>query len=287
MDGALELLAVIALVVVVIVPIWMLALLYGIKGRVNQMPGQAEWSRVLCELRRLRPEQEHRRAAPEPASITPAPDSTPHPIPTVTEPAPCLSHFAKCDNGSLHPIPAVTESMPLPPPVLVEPPAPPPFAASEFVSRHFGSSPYPPIPPPPPAPPLCLAPEPFRAPGGFETAAREMLRKTWNWFVVGAEFRRQDVSAEFAIASNWLMRGGIFILVFGVGFFLNYSITRGLLGPQGRVALSVLAGTGLIVWGLRLFGKQYQLLGQGFVGGGLAMLYFSVYSAAVMFKLIP
>jgi uncharacterized membrane protein len=259
MDGALELLAVIALLVVVIVPIWMLVLLYCIKGRVNQMPGQIEWSRVLSELRSLRPEQERRLAAPEPAGITPAPDSPPHPIP----------------------IPAVTEPVPHPSPVIAEPPVPPPYAASEFVSRHFGSSPY------PPPPPLCPAPEPPRAPGVFETAAREMLRKAWNWFVVGAEFRRQDVSAEFAIASNWLIRGGIFILVFGVGFFLNYSITRGLLGPQGRVALSVLAGTGLIVWGLRLFGKQYQLLGQGFVGGGLAMLYFSVYSAAVMFELIP
>ncbi|MEI8354415.1 MAG: hypothetical protein WCG22_07910, partial [Lentisphaerota bacterium] len=109
-----ELFAVIALLVVVIVPIWMLVLLYGIKGRVNQMPGQIEWSRVLSELRRLRPEQEHRRAALDPAGVMPAPDSPLPPILPVTEPA--LS----------------------PPPVLAEPPAPPPYAASEFVSRHFG-----------------------------------------------------------------------------------------------------------------------------------------------------
>ena len=284
MNGTLELFAVIALLVVVIVPIWMLVLLYGIKDRVNQMPGQIEWSRVLSELRRLRPEQEHRGAALDPAGVMPAPDSSPHPIPTVTEPAPCVSHFAKCDNGSPPPILPVAELASHPPPVLAALPVPPLSAAPEFVSRHFASSPP---PPDSPSPLLGLAPEPPRAPGVFETAAREMLRKAWNWFVVGAEFRRQDVSAEFAIASNWLMRGGIFILVFGVGFFLKYSITRGLLGPEGRVALSVLAGIGLMVWGLRLFGKQYQLLGQGFVGGGLAMLYFSVYSAAVMFELIP
>ncbi|MDZ4199530.1 MAG: DUF2339 domain-containing protein [Kiritimatiellia bacterium] len=167
-----------------------------------------------------------------------------------------------------------------PPPPKPEPP-PIPVAPSILPPPVFAA---PPLPPSPLQTPMPSEP---KAPGVFETAAREMLRKAWNWFVVGEEFRRPDVSAEFAIATNWLMRAGILLLVVGVGFFLNYSITRGLLGPSARVVLSVLAGTGLIVWGLRLLGRKYHLLGQGFVGGGLAMLYFSIYSAAVMFGLLP
>ncbi len=257
MDDVLEVLAVIALLVVIATPIWMLILLHGIKRRVNRLPEQAEWMRLRDEVRRLRAGLGEGEKPPSPESaIRPSPVVAPAPTPAPTpSPAPAP--------------PPLPRPAPQPVPVRPLPATPPPAAASAPVAP-----PRRPLPPP-------------RAPGVFETAAREALRKAWSWFVVGEEFRRPDVSAEFAIASNWLMRGGIIIVVVGVAFFLKYSITRGFLGPQERVALSVLAGTGLMVWGLRLFGKKYQLLGQGFVGGGLAMLYFSVYSAAVMFKLVP
>jgi uncharacterized membrane protein len=117
-----------------------------------------------------------------------------------------------------------------------------------------------------------------------ESAAFQLLRKAWNWFIVGEEFRRKDVSIEFAVATNWLMRIGILILVFGVGFFIKYSIDHGFLGPLGRVALSTLAGAGMIAGGLHLFGKRYHLLGQGLAGGGIAVLYFSMFAAGNLFK---
>ncbi len=136
----------------------------------------------------------------------------------------------------------------------------------------------------PPAPP-AVAPEVKSAP---DSLALRRLQQAWNWLVVGEEFRRPDVSAESAIATVWLIRAGIVLVVCAVGFGLQLSIKRGLLGPEGRVALSLLCGSAFLAAGNRLITRQrYALMGQGLLGGGLAMLYFAFFSAHVLFKLIP
>jgi len=135
------------------------------------------------------------------------------------------------------------------------------------------------IPPPVPKPVMPAAP-------AVDSAARQLLRRVWNWIIVGEEFRRKDVPMEYAVATNWLMRMGILVLVVAVGIWLKYSFESGLLGPYARVALSLVAGAALVAFGLRQFGRSYQLLGQGLVGGGLAMLYFGVYAAGARFHLV-
>ena len=120
-----------------------------------------------------------------------------------------------------------------------------------------------------------------------DAAAVRLLRRMWNWIAVGEEHRKPGVSAEFAIATTWLIRAFVVITVFAVGFGLQLSIARGLLGPSGRVSLALLCGAVFIAAGLRCMGKRYPMLGQGFIGGGLAMFYFAFYAAAVMFRLMP
>jgi uncharacterized membrane protein len=120
----------------------------------------------------------------------------------------------------------------------------------------------------------------------FEKKAEEVLRKIWMWIIVGDDFRKEGVSVEYAVATSWLVRVAIIIILTGIAFFLKYSIEKNLMPPTGRVCIALATGLGMLLAGLKISRKKYHLIGMGLIGGGLATLYFSIFAASSMYHLI-
>ncbi len=125
-----------------------------------------------------------------------------------------------------------------------------------------------------------------RPQSAFENAARQILLKIWNWVIVGEEYRPANVRMEYAIASNWLLRLGVIIFVTGIGFLVKYSIENNLMPPVARISLSILTGIAMITAGVKLYRSRYNLFAQGMLGGGLAILYFSVFASYNFYNLL-
>jgi len=99
---------------------------------------------------------------------------------------------------------------------------------------------------------------------------------------------KQKIKAEnfeSEIGIKWLGRIGILALIFGVSFFLKYAFDNDWIGETGRVAIGLVAGLALLVAGDRLRGK-YASYAQILTGGGVAILYLSIYSAFAYYHLI-
>jgi len=93
-------------------------------------------------------------------------------------------------------------------------------------------------------------------------------------------------SLETRIGGRWLNRIGIVAVVIGVAFFIKYAFDNNWIGPTGRVVLGIVSGLGLVAWGQHLY-RTYRIYAQGLIGGGIAILYVSIFAAHDFYSLIP
>lgn len=249
--------------VVILVPVVLILTLIGMRNAMTR--GFDDLKGQLSEIRVMLGERGSRSVPASPAAST-SPSAaqsatvvrTPEPEPVVP-PAPMAVAPEPAQPVVSNTQPSVVEQ-----PALARATAPSPLVAESAA----------PVPPPQ-APRVTSDSE--EAPG--------IVRRMWNWLLYGDERPPVGKSKEYAIGSTWLMRIGIVLVLVGVGYLLKE--VHGLMGPAGRVALVLAFGIGLTFAGTRLVGGAYRILGHGFVGGGIAVLYGGLYAAGPHYELVP
>lgn len=88
-------------------------------------------------------------------------------------------------------------------------------------------------------------------------------------------FSERNPDLEKFIGENLFNKIGIVILVLGMGFFLKYAIDKDWINEIGRVSIGILCGGGMIALAHRMR-KSFATFSSMLVGGGIAILYFTV-----------
>jgi uncharacterized membrane protein len=130
--------------------------------------------------------------------------------------------------------------------------------------------PPPPAPAPPPAPvaaPLVVMPvepSPSRPP-----AARPAL------------------DLEQRIGARWATWVGVVVILVAIALFLKWAMDHDYLGPVTRVSVGIVCGLLMLLGGLALRARRdVPYLGEGLAGGGLGVLYLSLFAAHVLYRLL-
>ncbi len=92
--------------------------------------------------------------------------------------------------------------------------------------------------------------------------------------------KNKDAHWEEKIGIKLFSRLGILALVIGIGFFIKYVNDNNLIGYAGRILIGVISGIALVIAGeFSARFKKFASWGKVLVGGGLAVMYFSIYAA--------
>ncbi|MBI2543673.1 MAG: DUF2339 domain-containing protein [Candidatus Rokubacteria bacterium] len=92
---------------------------------------------------------------------------------------------------------------------------------------------------------------------------------------------------EQRIGARWTTWVCIIAVLFGIGFFLRWSFENNLIGPAVRVILGLLAGTAFLASGLLMHRRRdLPYLSEGLAGGGLGVLYLSLYAAYALYGFV-
>jgi uncharacterized membrane protein len=150
----------------------------------------------------------------------------------------------------------------------VEPPRPAPAAAAPLPPVAT----LPPIPVAAPPPPLKPPPEIVRPPPRVEEVEERRELPAINW-------------EQFMGVKLFAWIGGL-ALFLGVAFFVKYSFENNLITPEMRVAIGYVTGAGLLIGGLVMARKNYEVLGLTLCGTGVLVLYANTFAAHGFYHLI-
>lgn len=96
---------------------------------------------------------------------------------------------------------------------------------------------------------------------------------------------RSREGLEDFIGGNLLNKIGIGILIIGIGIFVKYAIDKDWIGAVGRVMVGLISG-GILLGVAHWLRKAYKAFSSVLLGGGIAVLYFSVAIAFHQYALL-
>ncbi len=132
-----------------------------------------------------------------------------------------------------------------------------------------------PTPEPTPAPPTAAIPSREAVPVPAEKVPpRE-----------GKPAKVKEREWEQILGGNWLARIGVVAIIIGVAFFLKFAFDNDWIGPTGQVILGIVAGLAMLGGGY-YWQRRYPILAQAISGGGIAILYLSIFAASGIYDLI-
>ncbi|MBA2306092.1 MAG: DUF2339 domain-containing protein, partial [Acidobacteria bacterium] len=91
---------------------------------------------------------------------------------------------------------------------------------------------------------------------------------------------------EQMIGGRWLLYVGVAALVLGMSYFVKFAFDNGWISERLRVTAGGLAGLVLIGAGVRFWSRGLALFGQALAGGGMVVLYVSIYAALHFYALL-
>lgn len=97
-------------------------------------------------------------------------------------------------------------------------------------------------------------------------------------------FSNFRIDWELIIGENWIVRVGILAVIIGIGLFLKLAFDNDWIGPTGRISLGVLLGLAFL-GGSQYWAKRYPLYAQAFAGGGIGVLYLSIFAAFGLYSI--
>jgi uncharacterized membrane protein len=97
----------------------------------------------------------------------------------------------------------------------------------------------------------------------------------------------RGLDLEQRIGARWATWVGIVAILVGVALFLKWAFDTAFLGPAARVALGLVAGLVMLGGGLLLHRRRdVPYLSEGLAGGGLGVLYLSLFAAHAFYGLV-
>jgi uncharacterized membrane protein len=96
----------------------------------------------------------------------------------------------------------------------------------------------------------------------------------------------QPEPLETTVGLNWMNRIAVFTLLLGAAFLFKYGVDNDWFGPGTRVAMGIAAAAISLLAGDRVWRRGQTVFAQGIIGLGLALLYLSIYAAAVLYQLV-